>query len=87
MSKISSSKKKSSLKNIQVEKQITIDNVIINTIFISIIYNIFVLGYILNLEGKHFNPKLMQFQTTSENEAQEYFWKSMIVGKTHSCPL
>ena len=55
MSKISSSKKKSSLKNIQVEKQITIDNVIINTIFISIIYNIFVLGYILNLEGKDCN--------------------------------
>lgn len=35
---------------------------------------------ILNLEGIHFNPKNMEFVTTSKQEADEYFWKSMIIG-------
>ncbi len=35
---------------------------------------------ILNLEGTHYNPKKNEFVTTSQEEAYEYFWKSMIVG-------
>ncbi len=37
---------------------------------------------ILNLEGKHFNPRKMEFKETSNEESIEYFWKSMICGDT-----
>ena len=35
---------------------------------------------ILNLPGKHLNPRKMEFKETSKDEALEYFWKSMIIG-------
>lgn len=35
---------------------------------------------ILYLEGTHYNPRLNKFVTTSKEEAEIYFWKSMIVG-------
>lgn len=35
---------------------------------------------ILNLEGTYFNPKKMQFVSTDRQQAEEYFWKSMIIG-------
>lgn len=35
---------------------------------------------ILNLPGKHLNPRKMAFHRTSEDEATEFFWKSMVVG-------
>jgi len=37
---------------------------------------------ILNLVGKHLNPRKMEFKRTSESEATEFFWKSMIKGDT-----
>lgn len=37
---------------------------------------------ILNLPGKHLNPRKMEFKETSVSEASEFFWKSMIVGDT-----
>lgn len=37
---------------------------------------------ILNLPGKHLNPRKMEFKRTSEEEATEFFWKSMIKGDT-----
>lgn len=35
---------------------------------------------ILLLEGKHYNPKLNKWIITTKEEAEEYFWKSMITG-------
>lgn len=35
---------------------------------------------LLNLEGKHYNPKKGEWVKTSEEEASRYFWKSMITG-------
>jgi 5'-3' exonuclease len=35
---------------------------------------------ILKLEGKHFYPREMKWITTTKQEAEEYFWKSMIIG-------
>lgn len=35
---------------------------------------------LLNLPGKHLNPRKMEFKRTSEEEAKEFFFKSMIIG-------
>jgi hypothetical protein len=35
---------------------------------------------ILNLEGKHYNPQKGEFVETSKEQAERYFWESMIVG-------
>ena len=35
---------------------------------------------ILKLEGKHYNPRLNKFITTTKKEELEYFWTSMLVG-------
>jgi len=37
---------------------------------------------ILYLEGTHYNPRKNEFVTTTSNEAQIYFYKSMMVGDT-----
>lgn len=37
---------------------------------------------VLNIPGKHLNPRKMEFKETSEDEASEFFWKSMITGDT-----
>lgn len=37
---------------------------------------------ILNLEGKHYNPRKNEWCTTSKQDAELYFWKSMIIGDT-----
>ncbi len=35
---------------------------------------------ILNLEGVHYNPVKQEWKETSSSEAEDYFWKSMIIG-------
>lgn len=35
---------------------------------------------ILNLEGKHLNPRKMAWKRTTKQEAEDYFWSSMIIG-------
>jgi len=35
---------------------------------------------ILNLEGRHYNPKLNKWVITSKETANRYFWESMLVG-------
>lgn len=35
---------------------------------------------ILMLEGRHYNPRINKWIITTKEEANEYFWKSMIVG-------
>lgn len=35
---------------------------------------------ILNLEGRHFNPREMKYIRTTAETAEEFFWKSMIKG-------
>jgi 5'-3' exonuclease, N-terminal resolvase-like domain len=35
---------------------------------------------ILNLEGKHYNPRIGKWEATNKNEAEVYFWSSMITG-------
>lgn len=35
---------------------------------------------ILNLEGTHYNPRKNEYVSTIKEEAEEYFWRSMIVG-------
>lgn len=35
---------------------------------------------ILNTRGTHYNPRKNQFVTTGKEEANVYFWKSMIIG-------
>lgn len=37
---------------------------------------------ILNLEGKHYNPKLNQWVITCEEDANYLFWRGMMVGDT-----
>lgn len=36
---------------------------------------------ILNLEGRHFNPRKIKFHETSKDEALEYFWNDMLIGQ------
>lgn len=35
---------------------------------------------LINLEGKHYNPKTNLFVETTKEQADLYFWKSMIIG-------
>lgn len=37
---------------------------------------------ILNLEGNHYNPRVAEFIHTNKEEAEKYFWRSMMVGDT-----
>lgn len=37
---------------------------------------------LLNLEGTHFNPKTLEFNPISKDQAEYYFWSSMICGDT-----
>lgn len=35
---------------------------------------------ILNLEGKHYNPRTNKWVITNKEEAKRYFWESMLIG-------
>lgn len=37
---------------------------------------------LLNLEGRHYNPQKQEWKETTKEEADEYFWTSMIAGDT-----
>jgi 5'-3' exonuclease len=37
---------------------------------------------IINLEGSHYNPRSAEFRYTNKEEAEKYFWISMMVGDT-----
>lgn len=37
---------------------------------------------LLNLEGRHYNPQKQEWKETTKEEANKYFWTSMIAGDT-----
>jgi len=37
---------------------------------------------LLNLEGRHYNPQKQEWKETTKEEAERYFWTSMIAGDT-----